>query len=67
MRAVWKYLVPYCANDFCGFENPVDAVNEEISAIGKDLVFEDVDSRSVRECLGSYSQPLTDTNLTELE
>jgi hypothetical protein len=21
MRAVLKYLLPYCTNDFCGFEN----------------------------------------------
>jgi hypothetical protein len=55
MRAVWKYLLPYCANDFCVFENRVDAVTEEISVIGKDLGFEDVDSPNVRECLDSHS------------
>jgi hypothetical protein len=44
-----------------------DAVIEEISVIGKDLGFEDVDSPNVRECLDSHSQALTDTDLTELE
>jgi hypothetical protein len=44
-----------------------DAVIEEISVIGKDLGFEDVDSPSVRECLDSHSQPLTDMDLIELE
>jgi hypothetical protein len=42
-----------------------DALTEEISVNGKDLGFEDVDSPSVRECLDSHSQPLTDTDLTE--
>jgi hypothetical protein len=39
MRDVWKYLLRYCENDFCGFENRVDAVIEEISVTGKDPVF----------------------------
>jgi hypothetical protein len=54
MRAVWKYLLPYGANKFCGFENRVDTVIEEISVTGKDLGFEDVDSPNVRECLDSH-------------
>jgi hypothetical protein len=33
----------------------------------KDFGFEDVDSSNVRECLDSNSQPLTDTELVELE
>jgi hypothetical protein len=32
-----------------------------------DLGFEDDDSRNVRESLDSHSQPLTDTDLIELE
>jgi hypothetical protein len=40
---------------------------EEISVIGKDLGFEDVDSPNIRECLDSHSQPLSDTDLTELQ
>jgi hypothetical protein len=67
MKAVWKYLLPYCANEFCGFKNRVAAFIEEISLIRKDLVFEDDDSPNVRECLDSHSQPLIDTDLTELE
>jgi hypothetical protein len=47
MRAVWKYLLPHGANDFCGFQNRVDTVTEEISVIAKDLGFEDIDSPSV--------------------
>jgi hypothetical protein len=43
-----------------------DAVIEEISVIGKDLGFEDVDSPNVGECLDSHSQALTDTDLIEL-
>jgi hypothetical protein len=43
-----------------------DAVIEEISDIGKDLCFEDVDSPNVRECLDSHSQPLTDTDRVKL-
>jgi hypothetical protein len=50
----WKYLLCYCANDFCGFENRVNDVIEEIRVIGKDLGFEDVDSPNVRECLNSH-------------
>jgi hypothetical protein len=67
MRAAWKYLLPYCANDFCSFENRVDIVIEEISVTGKDLGFEDFDSPNAKECLDSQSQPLTDTDLIELE
>jgi hypothetical protein len=59
--------VPYCANDFVDFENRVDAVIDEISVTGKDLGFEDVDSPNVRKSLDSHSQPLTGTELTELE
>lgn len=40
---------------------------EEISAIGKDLGFEDVYLPNARECLNSHSQPLTDMDLVELE
>jgi hypothetical protein len=36
MRAVWQYLLPYCAKNFCSFENRIDAVIEEISVTGKD-------------------------------
>jgi hypothetical protein len=67
MRAMWKYLLPYCANDFCGFENRVGAVIEEVSTIGKALGFEDVDSPAVKECLDSHSEPLTDADLIELQ
>jgi hypothetical protein len=35
----------------------------QISFIGKDLGFEDVDSPNVRECLDSHSQPLTTRTL----
>jgi hypothetical protein len=59
--------VPYCANDFCGFENRVDAFIEEISVNGKDFGIEDVDSPNVRERLDSHSQPLTAMELIELE
>jgi hypothetical protein len=45
---VWKHLLLYCANDFRGFENQVDAVIEDISVTGKDLGFEDIDAPSVR-------------------
>jgi hypothetical protein len=34
IRAVWKYLLPYCAYGFCGFENRVDAVIEETAITG---------------------------------
>jgi hypothetical protein len=44
-----------------------DPVIEEISVIGKDLGFEDVDSPNVRECLDSHSHPLTNTDLMQLE
>jgi hypothetical protein len=44
-----------------------DAVIEETGVIGKDLGSEDVDPPSVRECLESHSQPLSDTDLTEME
>jgi hypothetical protein len=50
MRDVWKHLLPYCTNDFRGFENWVHAIIEEISITGKDPSFEDVDSPDVREC-----------------
>jgi hypothetical protein len=65
MSAVWKYLLPNCRNGFRGFENRVDVVIEEISVIGKDLDFENVDSANVRECLDSHSQPITDTDLID--
>jgi sugar-specific transcriptional regulator TrmB len=67
MTPVWKDLLPYSASDFCAFENQVDAVIQDISITGKDLGFEDNDSPNVRECLDSHSQPLTDTDLIELE
>jgi hypothetical protein len=61
------YILPYWANEFCGFENRVDAVIEETGVILKDRDFEDTDSPNVSEYLDSHSQPLTDTNLTEME
>jgi hypothetical protein len=64
---VWKYLLRYSTNDFCRFENRVDAVIEEIRVTGKDLCFEDADSPNVRKCLYSHSYALIDTDLTELE
>jgi hypothetical protein len=41
----------------------VDAGIEEISVIGKDPGFEDIDLPNARECLDSHSQPLTDMDL----
>ena len=58
VRAVWKCLLPYCANDFCVFENEVDAVIEDIGVIGKDLGFEYVDSPMSEDawiCIHSHS------------
>jgi hypothetical protein len=40
-----------------------DAVIEEISVVGKDLGFGDVDSTTVRQCLDSHSQPPIDMDL----
>jgi hypothetical protein len=59
MRAVWNYLLPDFANDFCDFENRVDAVIQEIIITGKDFGFEDIDSSNVRKCLDSHSYALT--------
>jgi hypothetical protein len=49
------------------FENRVDAIIEEISVIRKSFGFEDADSPNIRKHLNSHSQPLIDTDLTELE
>jgi hypothetical protein len=46
---VWKYLLPYCANDFCCFENSVDIVIEEIIVNGKNPGLENDDSPNDRE------------------
>jgi hypothetical protein len=56
MKVVWEYLLPSYANDFCGSDNRVDAGG-----------FEDVDLPDVREWLDSHSQPLTDSDLVDLE
>jgi hypothetical protein len=67
MRAVGKYLLPCCANNFYDFRNRFYDVIEEISVIWKDLGFEDVDLLSVKECLDLHSQPLTNMGIIELE
>jgi hypothetical protein len=64
---MWKFLLPYRANDFCVLENLVDSITGEIGAIGKEFYFEDVDSSNVRVRLDSNSQSLTDTDLTDLD
>jgi hypothetical protein len=33
MRAVWKYLLPYCANEVCGFENPVTLLLKKLASL----------------------------------
>jgi hypothetical protein len=67
MRDVWKHLLPYCANDFCDFENRVDAVIQEIITTGKNSGFEDIGWSNVRKCLDSHSYALTDIDLIKLE
>jgi hypothetical protein len=48
-------------------ESSVFIIPERKSDMSVHLGFEDVDSSNVRECLDSHSQPLTDTDLIELE
>jgi hypothetical protein len=39
MRAVWKHIIPHCANDFIGFETNFAEVTNNTVEIGQQLGF----------------------------
>ncbi|XP_023223840.1 tigger transposable element-derived protein 1-like isoform X1 [Centruroides sculpturatus] len=63
MRAVWKKLLPECANDLQFFQNPVNSTIDEIIAICEDLGFGGVNAEDVKELFDSNSKDLHDDGL----
>ena len=51
MRAVWKHIIPHCANDFIGFETHFAEVTNNIVETGQQLGFNELDSVNVTECI----------------
>ncbi|CAM1327229.1 Uncharacterised protein at_DN1968 [Pycnogonum litorale] len=64
MRSVWKKIIPHCANDFQGFETEII---QQITDLGGQLGFREIDNQSVRELLQSHDEELTNEDLVEME
>ncbi len=67
MRAVWKNIIPHCANDFAGFEAEVTGAVTEIMQLGLEMGMADMDDGNVREFLDSHNGDLNDDELLDLE
>ena len=78
MRAVWKHIIPHCANDFggfaehcandfVGFAEQVTTVVEEITDIGRQLGFDEIDNENVHELIESHAEDLSDNDLINME
>lgn len=67
MRAVWKHIIPHCANNFVGFQTNFAQVTNNIVQIGKELGFEELDSDNVIECIDSNTKELDNESLINIE
>ena len=67
MRAVWKHIIPHCANDFIGFETHFAEVTNNIVEIGKGLGFKELDSANVIECIESNTKELDNETLINID
>ncbi len=67
MRAVWKHIIPHCANDFVGFQTNFAQVTNNIVEIGKELCFKELDSDNVIECINSNTKELDNESLLNIE
>ncbi len=64
MRSVWKKIIPHCGNDFT---EPETVIIQEITDLGMQLGFHEIDNQSVRELLQSHDDELTNEDLVEIE
>ncbi|KAM6471896.1 uncharacterized protein PHA67_002618 isoform 2-T2 [Liasis olivaceus] len=60
MRGGWKPILPHCANSSAFEEN---TVIEEITKIGRELGFDELERDDVQELLNSHVEELTDDDL----
>lgn len=67
MRAVWKELLPECANDFVGFDQNITNVVDEIEAMGIELGFDEVDCTNIRELLDTPQEEMSVEDLINLD
>lgn len=67
MRAVWQHVLPHCANTLDDFPTQVQAVVEEITDIGRQLGFDELDTTNVSDLLKSHSEEMTDGDLLNLD
>lgn len=67
MHAVWKHILPHCANNFEGFPSEVQAVVEEITNTGRWLGFYELHSTNVRDLLEPHLQEMANGNLFNLD
>ncbi|XP_061493779.1 tigger transposable element-derived protein 1-like, partial [Rhineura floridana] len=66
MKGAWKKLCPQLVDDSEGFEDPVADVTENIAEMAKQLELE-VEPEDVAELMASYTEPLSNEDLLELE
>ena len=67
MRAVWKHIIPHCANDFIGFETHFAEVTNNIVEIGQQLGFNELHYVNVIECIKSNTNELDNETLINID
>ncbi|PNF44008.1 hypothetical protein B7P43_G17050 [Cryptotermes secundus] len=67
MRAVWKHIIPHCANDLIGFETHFAEVTNNIVEIGQQLGFNELDSVNIIECIKSNTNELDNETLINID
>ena len=59
VTALWKHIIPHCANDFIGFETHFAEVTNNITLdIGQKLGFKELDSVNVIQCIEENTNEL---------
>lgn len=67
MRAVWKHIIPHCANDFTGFQMNFSEVTNDIVELGQQLGFKELDLDNVIECIQSNTNELDNETLINID
>ena len=67
MRAVWKHILPHCANDFTGFDMHFTEVTNDKVELGQQLGFEDLYSDNEIVCIQSCTNELDNETLLNIE
>jgi hypothetical protein len=67
MCGVLRQLWEDCVQDFKDFEEPVEAIKENIVQLGKLIDFDELESEDIQELMDSQGEELTNGEFMEIE